>query len=150
MLVREDSCECGNKGNISDRTVRNGDKIFKLNFERNLPLKGHLEGDKQDTNRNNNNTRSTNMKPITIQASSFAIFLLLICTIQLFCLAIPVAEDTTSCQLRAKKAQDCSVCCALGGFNKFDSQLFQSGKLCRCYKDEKELEKNPTQRQRRP
>ena len=59
-------------------------------------------------------------------------------------------DASDSCRLSAREAKDCSLCCALGGFNKFDSQQFQSGKGCKCYKDEKELGTNSRHKQRRP
>lgn len=59
-------------------------------------------------------------------------------------------QEDNSCQLKAKEAKDCSLCCAIGGFNKFDSQRFQSGRGCHCFKDEKEVAINQRHKPRKP
>ena len=69
----------------------------------------------------------------------------------LFAAAAPAAsQDDDSCRLKAREAKDCSLCCAIGGFNKFDSQRFQSGKGCYCFKDEAEIALNQRHRPRKP
>lgn len=40
------------------------------------------------------------------------------------------------------KISDCSTCCAIGGFNKFDHKKFLENKECKCFKDMAEIEFN--------
>lgn len=77
---------------------------------------------------------------------------------RLYCLLIALlmlanlaaAGQDESCQLRAREAKDCSLCCATGGFNKFDAAKFAAGRGCTCYTDRKELAANERHKQRRP
>jgi hypothetical protein len=80
------------------------------------------------------------------------VILALVLVLQSIAGAAPAAanQDDNSCQLKAKEAKDCSLCCAIGGFNKFDSQAFQAGRGCRCFKDEKEAAINQRHKQRKP
>ena len=76
--------------------------------------------------------------------------ILLLVVALLVCIVNSAPTNDSSCRLRAKEAKDCSLCCAIGGYNKFDSQRFQSGKGCHCFKDEKEVATNERHKQRRP
>ena len=87
------------------------------------------------------------MKPSSgqyIVAASLALLML-----AALALAAPAAQAGDSCR-PSKDARDCSLCCALGGFNKFDSQQFQRGNGCKCYTDERELATNARHKARKP
>lgn len=90
------------------------------------------------------------MKPSIKKLLAFSLVFICLLFVHQHSQAAPATQEDNSCQLRAKEAKDCSLCCALGGYNKFDSQQFQSGKGCKCYKDEKEIGTNLRHKQRRP
>jgi hypothetical protein len=48
-----------------------------------------------------------------------------------------------------EKISDCSTCCAIGGFNKFDHKKFLENKECKCFKDNAELEFNSNSKQKK-
>lgn len=48
-----------------------------------------------------------------------------------------------------EKISDCSTCCAIGGFNKFDHRKFLQNKECKCFKDDAELEFNSNSKQKK-
>lgn len=55
---------------------------------------------------------------------------------------------TPSCdQQKMEKISECSTCCAIGGFNKFDHKKFLDEKECKCFKDQAELEFNSKPKQ---
>lgn len=44
---------------------------------------------------------------------------------------------------------ECSTCCAIGGFNKFDHKKFLENRECKCFKDLAELDFNSGSKQKK-
>lgn len=56
--------------------------------------------------------------------------------------ALASCTTVTVCEQDQHSIDDCSLCCALNEFNKFDHSLYLKNGVCRCYIDKQEAEHN--------
>lgn len=59
-----------------------------------------------------------------------------------------ICKKTESKLKQSGPSTSCLLCCAENGYNRFDSQAFQTIGTCRCYKDLTEIQKNSVHKQR--